>query len=59
MHVVGMHVTVFPQTPGIPPPPQVWPGGHGPQSIALPQPSPAGPHWMFRAMHVVGVQMGL
>ena len=42
-HVVGVQVPV-PQTPGLPPPPQVWPVGHDPQSSVLPQPSPAVPH---------------
>jgi hypothetical protein len=32
-----------PQTPGVPPPPQVWGGVHVPHCNVLPQPSPIGP----------------
>jgi hypothetical protein len=50
-HVMGVQP---PQTPETPPPPHVCPDAQGPQSSAPPQPSPAGPHWMFCAAHVVG-----
>jgi hypothetical protein len=44
-----------PQTPGTPPPPHVAGIVQEPQSIALPQPSPAGPHSMCCSWHVCGV----
>src|SRR5262249_52589070 len=52
-------VTGKPQTLGAPLPPQNArpPIGHEPQSSMPPQPSPIGPQFAPRAMHVVGVQV--
>src|SRR5579883_2060955 len=44
--------------PNTPLPPHCWPAGHGPQSMAPPQPLPAGPHEMFCAAQVTGVHVG-
>ncbi len=57
-HVRGMHapLSMAPHCPFAPPPPQVWSEGHVPHARVPPQPSPAGPHAMFCAAHVVGWQ---
>jgi hypothetical protein len=44
---------VQPQTPDVPPPPQVWGSVHSPQLRGLPQSSVAGPHWIPCDAHVV------
>jgi hypothetical protein len=53
---------VAPQTPGVPPPPQVWPAGQPAQSMVRPQPSPTSPQylpvgcWQVSAVQFVGVE---
>jgi hypothetical protein len=42
----------------MPAPPQTSGSVHGPQSICVPQPSPAGPHSMPWLWQVIGVQVG-
>jgi hypothetical protein len=63
LHVFGMHIiamsTPLPLDPhwlGTPPPPQVSGAWHVPQSIMLPQPSPAGPQLKPSCAHVWGTQ---
>src|SRR5262245_26639369 len=47
---------IAPQTPAVPPPPQVWPTGQPPQSRLWPQPSPIVPQYLpFGSMHATGV----
>jgi hypothetical protein len=45
-----------PQWPLLPPPPHVRPPEHVPHCNSLPQPSPAGPHWMSCDAHVSALQ---
>ena len=46
-----------PHTPGVPPPPQVWPDTvQVPQPRTFPQPSDQEPQFLPSARHVVGVQ---
>ena len=45
----------LPQTPGVPPPPQVEGALQVPHWSSPPQPSPAGPHWMLCCAQVSGV----
>jgi hypothetical protein len=54
--VVGTQAEA-PQTPGVPPPPQVWGEVQVPQLSWLPQPSPAGPQERFCCAQVRGVQL--
>jgi hypothetical protein len=56
-HVSGVHVGA-PHTPGVPPPPHVWPAGQLPQLRSPPQPSGAGPHWTPACAQVSGVHVG-
>src|SRR5256885_5225257 len=46
-----------PHTPTVPPPPQLGPAGHAPQSSLLPQLSPITPqYWAFICWHISGMQ---
>jgi hypothetical protein len=42
-----------------PPPPHVWPAGHVPQLIELPQPSPVWPQPTFCPPQVSALQVGV
>jgi hypothetical protein len=51
---------IEPQTPGMPPPPQVVPAGQPPQSCIFPQPSPIIPqYWPVGCMQLMAVQAPL
>jgi len=58
-HVCGVQLppSMKPHCPGVPPPPHVWGGVQGPQLMAPPQPSPAGPQPMFCCAQVWGTHV--
>jgi hypothetical protein len=55
-HVSGVQLP-DPQSPGVPPPPQVCVPEHIPQLRMAPQPSDQDPQLWPSCMHVVGVQL--
>ncbi|HYO56284.1 hypothetical protein, partial [Archangium sp.] len=53
-HVAGRQ-RALPHTLGTPPPPQVWPAKHSPQSSLAPHPWGRGPQFFPSAAHEVGL----
>src|SRR5437868_1022136 len=57
-HATGVQFApTAPQTPAVPPPPQVWAAEQAPQLTVLPQPSPMTPQYCpFACWQATGVQ---